>query len=480
MNGTSEGYKAPATFLWLVLIGLVAVGLRLWMAAAFPFEQDELYTIIEATDLLGTTIQPGIQARPLYYFLLHPLLPYLPVVPFWQRLIPLLFGVAALPIVHALGHRFGGARGGIVALALLSVSPWHLYVSGMARYWSLVFLLSAAAMWMLLRAHESYTPRSLTLAALTLVAGVLTHPSFLVMWAPIFALLGLRLLIPGFRPPSKGTRVEILWFWLPLASGVTASVAFATIFSPDTGMGNWGGRGIGASLRLLPAIAQMMTPALGASALLGGLFLLRSDKSDSRLMGAMGLGALLGGPALLAVLSIRTNIYSDYAVAMLPLAIVMSAALLSHLTIFNRSGWWIGALLVVGASAPETASQLLNGMRFDPRAALKQAATTSPERIIVGWPLIILRHYAPGAQVMEQPSSPVALDSLASSRSPFWFIASRSRFGLMGPGGRSLEGWLNMNCSERGRWSDRRIDFRVYQTLLLQCTQPEDVASSRD
>lgn len=449
------------------------------MAAAFPFEQDELYTIIEATDLLETTLQPGIQARPLYYFLLHAFLPYLPVIPFWQRLIPLIFGLAALPVIHALGFRVGGRHGGIIALALVAVSPWHLYVSGMARYWSLVFLFSALGILMLLRAHDSHRPRSFALAAITLVGGVLTHPSFLVMWAPIFGVLGLRLLIPRHRPPSDGVRTEILWFWLPLVAGIAGSVTFATIYNPETGMGNWGGRGIGASLRLLPAIAQMMTPVLGVSALAGALLLLGSNKSDSRLVGAMGLGTVLGGPALLAGLSLRTNIYADYAVAMLPLAIVTAAALLSHLRILSRDGWWIGALLVVVASAPETASQLLNGMRFDPRPALQQATKADAERLIVGWPLIVLRHYAPGAEVLEQPSSPSSLDRLATSRSPFWFIASRSRFGLMGPGGSSLEGWLNLNCRERGRWSDRRVDFRVYQTLLLECGQPEDLASSR-
>lgn len=479
MSDSSGGQAMAWRVTSLVVIGVIAIALRLWMAAAFPFEQDELYTIIEATDLLGTTLQPGIQARPLYYFLLHPLLPYLPVVPFWQRLIPLSFGLAALAVVHALGRRVGGVHGGIIAVALLAVSPWHLYVSGMARYWSLVFLLSAVGVLTLLRAIDSPRPRTLAVAAGTLVAGVLTHPSFLVMWTPIFGVLALRLLLPRFRPARGDAGMEVLWFWLPLVSGIAGTVAFATIYSPETGMGNWGGRGIGASLRLLPAIAQMMTPVLGVSALAGALLLLRSNKSDSRLVGAMGLGTILGGPALLAGLSLRTNIYSDYAVAMLPLAIVTTAALLSHLKVLSQSWWWIGALLVVVASAPETASQLLNGMRFDPRPALHQATTTDTERIIVGWPLIVLRHYAPGAQVVEQPSSPAGLDSLANSRSRFWFIASRSRFGLMGPGGRSLEGWLNMNCRERGRWSDRRVDFRVYQTLLLECGQPEEEASSR-
>src|SRR5690606_7533208 len=94
----------------LVALALFAIGaaLRIWGAVSLPFEQDELYTILESRDLFATTLKPGIDARPLYYLIQHPLLDVLPQTPLGLRLLPLAFSLAGLWATYVLAERIGG------------------------------------------------------------------------------------------------------------------------------------------------------------------------------------------------------------------------------------------------------------------------------------------------------------------------------------------------------------------------------------
>src|SRR3954469_21272860 len=84
-------------YTWLA-IAIVAVGalLRWYTIVKFTWDQDELYTIQEARDLFQTKLPPGINARPLYYLLQHPLLSLLPQTTVMLRLLPFAFGTLGL------------------------------------------------------------------------------------------------------------------------------------------------------------------------------------------------------------------------------------------------------------------------------------------------------------------------------------------------------------------------------------------------
>src|SRR5665213_3692634 len=122
---------------------VMAVLLRVYEVFRFPFEQDELYTIDEAINLFHTRLLPGIQARPFFFLLEHPFLSVLPHTAPWIRILPLLFGVAGVWVTWRLARDLAGPVVGFVALALVAISPWQLYVSGFARYYSLLYLLAA-------------------------------------------------------------------------------------------------------------------------------------------------------------------------------------------------------------------------------------------------------------------------------------------------------------------------------------------------
>src|SRR5690242_10725347 len=80
----------------LVAIILVAALVRAYGLFAFPFEQDELYTVDEATNLFHTKLLPGIQARPVFFLMEHPIMVSLPHTPVVLRAIPFIFGILGI------------------------------------------------------------------------------------------------------------------------------------------------------------------------------------------------------------------------------------------------------------------------------------------------------------------------------------------------------------------------------------------------
>jgi len=63
-----------------------------------------------------------------------------------------IFGVLAVPVCAALARRLGGPLAGLIAAALLALSPFHIWWSQQTRMYALVALLCALSMYLLLKA----------------------------------------------------------------------------------------------------------------------------------------------------------------------------------------------------------------------------------------------------------------------------------------------------------------------------------------
>ena len=74
-----------------------------------------------------------------------------------QRLPSAVFGVATVGVTAVIGTRLAGRRAGLVAAALLSVMPLHLYYSREGRMYALLALVLIAWVAALIRAHERNT-----------------------------------------------------------------------------------------------------------------------------------------------------------------------------------------------------------------------------------------------------------------------------------------------------------------------------------
>ena len=466
----------PNYWILTALITL-AIALRLRGLVSFPFDQDELYTVIESTQLFHTTLRPGIGARPLYYLIEHVLLSVYPATPFALRFLPFVCGVAGVAATWRLGHRLFGSIGGLLAGTLSALSPWLVYTSGFARYWSLIYLLSAIFFYYLVIAYESDRVVHYVGAATSAVLATFTHPTFL--FAAAGAAIGVSVVRQdgrfGVRWPS---RRAWLCLWVPWAAATLALSTALRMTGHLEAYRNFGGRGALSTLRLLPAILQWMSPTVFVAGSLGAAFLLFvREKPHLRRFGSMSLFGCATAILLLLAAATRTDVYADYGIAMLPLLFVSAGGLIAlaaeQLTAGRRSFSGAAAAVLVAGMLPYTASHLSDGTRFDYRPALREIETTAPTIPVLTWPIIISRFYSPQLDLRELKLEAASLEAAVAASADLWVVLSVREYGVVGDDAAgSGAAWIGLHC-QRVRENRRlRFDSRQYEVVLNRCRKP--------
>lgn len=463
--------KRESIIAWCMLA--TGAALRVYGAIRFPFEQDELYTIDEATNLFHTRLLPGIQARPVFFLLEHPFVTHLSTAEPILRIVALLFGIAGLWAVWRLADALIGKPGGIVALALAVVSPWHLYASAFARYYSLIFLLAALTYRLIPRAYDSDRPRDYLIALVPLLLGTWTHPSFVFPVAG--AILALALVREDGRPRWRWpSRAAWTYLYAPLVAGSVLIMAIIHVTVPArTTVANGGDRGLMATLRLVPAMVDWMTLTVAIASLAGIVLLLRSPAAARRRLGAMTLLAAATTVIALFALSFVTGIYADYGIGMLPLVLVSAAFPVVWIVESGegaRAGGWAMAAVMLGGVFPSAVSYLSDGTRFDYRPAYRLITRISPATPVLTWPIAQQRRYAPTLSARELPTDSVALTTALASRRDLWVVTSVKRYGIVGDDGGEMARWLPNHCRQIDQYQRPRLDYRIYRVDLWRCT----------
>lgn len=132
------------------LLAIIAVGLlpRIYRLGHAELWGDEYCTYAFASQSLTRLWGPDIAVEtnpPLYYTLQHWWLA-LGSSRFTLRLLPMLFGLCAIPLGFWLGRRLAGPRVGLVTAALIATSPVFIHYSREIRAYSLLFATVLAAL----------------------------------------------------------------------------------------------------------------------------------------------------------------------------------------------------------------------------------------------------------------------------------------------------------------------------------------------
>jgi hypothetical protein len=480
---TTSVRGAPADgFTWTALgIIIVGVALRLYTIVAFTWDQDELYTIAESRDLFHTTLPPGIDARPLYYLLEHPLLTTFPQTAFMLRLLPLIFGAAGLWITWLAARRYAGRVAGIVAVFLASVSPWHMEASGQARYYSLVYLCAALVLLWLPDAYDSQRPSRLLAACVAMALGTLTHPSF------VFPIVGVVLAVSFVT--AEGTvrspwpsATAWAWLWIPFSIFVAVFLGALRLADRESALRNSVGRGDAAALRLLPAVVEWITPLVLGAALLATV-VMWSSRPDRRRLAAITLLSLVVTCTVLVVASRWTSVYATYATGMLPMMFVAAGALAQGVADdrqTRRDAWAATAAVALFGTgvAPSVASHLSDGTRFDYRPAYAQIQREDPSRPVVAWPAVLGQQYAPTLTLLPYYPSRAYLDSMLTRYRDLWFVASIKRAGIALDDSGEVDRWMAERCRRRGAYERPRFDYRIYRVELYRCVAADARAAA--
>ncbi|HET7229205.1 MAG TPA: hypothetical protein VFJ16_04350, partial [Longimicrobium sp.] len=274
----------------------------------------------------------------------------------------------------------------------------------------------------------------------------------------------------GWRWPSRRAWA---WMWLPYLAFIVAGWAALRVTGHGGALRNWSGRGMAANLRLVPAIAEWLSPALAAAAALGAAGALAAAVAGRRRWGAMAACGGVGTLAALVLAAARTDVYADYAVAMLPLAFVSAGGLVGMMVERMATGRAFAAsavtALLSAAMLPATASHLAGGTRFDYRPAFAWLRRHAPGAPVLAWPAVAARHYAADLRPRELRMQPPLLDAALAEAGTLWIVASVQRYGMVRDDDGAVSAWLARHCAPTAAFERPRWDYRVYRVVVHRC-----------
>jgi len=240
---------APLHYVLLVAILLLGTGLRFWNLADKPLWLDETITAVFALGRdyqevptgeftgLGAIAQfftlnpeatcPAIAQRlirdsshpPLFFCLLHSWLMWLQPNPenwIWAlRSLPAVFGIGAIVALYLLNRIAFSPNAGLMAAALMAVSPYGVYLSQEARHYTLpMLLISLALLGSVLLVKDWLAQRTRAWVWLGWIGvnllGLYVHYFFmLALVAQIIALVGMWWLYRPAVPPGTGAMLGL-------------------------------------------------------------------------------------------------------------------------------------------------------------------------------------------------------------------------------------------------------------------------------
>ena len=205
---TGAAVRRPTYGQALALITAAGAALRVLLAARQGLGFDEDFTAVAVSHSLGDTLRivSRDSAPPLFY-VLENAAASVGAAPWNLRLVPIVAGIALIPLLAILGRRVAGDGAGLWAAAFTAFLPAALFTSTNARMYGLAGTLVVAAALLLWRALER--PGALRWAAFGVAAGA-------ALWTEYFAAVALG-----------GVMVAALWLRPSRRTYVTACAVLA-------------------------------------------------------------------------------------------------------------------------------------------------------------------------------------------------------------------------------------------------------------
>lgn len=341
-SGRQPVRAAPRARVWLVALLLTgaAAALRFHRLGDWSFWVDEIFTLRDSLD--PSHLYHGL-TYPLSYVLIGASMNSMGVSEWSARLVPALFGVGTPAMAYLLGRRTFGELPSVIGAAIIAVSPWHLYWSQMARFYTMTVFFSTGSLFALHQALEEDRRWYAAAGGLLMLLAVLSHYSALLVLAAIGTYVGLLVVLRWPRPRGLGA-ANVLLFVAPLAAGAMAvgprAVSLLSKYAAGLQTGTSFANPVVGGAYMLVSVGYRLAPAVLLLAVAGAwLGISRRDR------GALLLACAVAVPAaLLVVAGALSHAENRYAFVVLPPAALLAGAAMSSIC---RPLWWRSRVLAL-------------------------------------------------------------------------------------------------------------------------------------
>ncbi len=287
-------------YVLLLAITALAGALRFHRLGDWSFWVDEANTVRKALDLVSY----DLASRPISLTLTHLALSAWGVSEWNARLVPALIGVASIPILYFPIRKLSGPVIALASVLLLAVSPWHLYWSQNARFYSALLLFYTLGLLAFYFGIEEDRPGYL-LASLFLFGMAFWEREIAVLFVPVvLAYLILLRALPIEKPRGLRWRNLALFFGLGAVLGLLAVVPYLRQPSQWAQAFGWIAYVSSSPFRIFSGVAFYIRPSAMCMAMAGTVYLWGQRHRAALLL---GLGAWI---PLLVIVSISPFLYT--------------------------------------------------------------------------------------------------------------------------------------------------------------------------
>lgn len=393
----------------------LAAALRFYRLGQWSFWIDEVITVRQAEPLTALDVVRESAFRAL----IGSALDLFGTSEWSARLIPALVGVITVPVLYAVTRRLYGSEVALLATLMLAVSPWHIYWSQNARFYTIVLLLYTTALFAFYIGLEENQPGYLAVGGALLFLGA-RERDFVMFLMPVLAAYFGGIMILRFERPSGFTLRNVL---LVSLLGIGVALLIANPYVRDPGQWTETFELINTNpLWIFAGVIFYVGVPTTVLAAFGGAYLI-SDKGRAALL--LGLSAIipLVGVGALSLVQYAAN---RYMFVTLPSYLVLAAVAIWELI---RRSDRVGRLMAAGVLALVVLGSLSedvlyfryqNGNRDDARGALQVVRSRmDPGDWVIASAANVARYYL-GAPVTSMEA--VDPEQLDGSDRAIWFV----------------------------------------------------------
>jgi 4-amino-4-deoxy-L-arabinose transferase-like glycosyltransferase len=216
--------KSWMQYVWLVVITLFAAALRIYRLGEWSFWIDEIFTIDHAvshfstTELLLKNIPPSRNWIPISVIVNAQVLNLGGINEWSARLTPAIIGILTIPILYFPTRKIFGPIIALISVLLLAVSPWHLFWSQNARFYSSLMLFYTLALFAFHLGIEEDKPGYLLVFFLLVYLAASERLSALFIFPVVVTYLATLWILKFDKPKGMNFR-NLLIITLPLLIG---------------------------------------------------------------------------------------------------------------------------------------------------------------------------------------------------------------------------------------------------------------------